>query len=68
MSKKSYSTEKSQHVQREMDKGYSNRSANNSWNPSMYSGNDSNSKSTDDRGYIPPSPEWEDYAHTSDDL
>lgn len=67
----SYSTAKSKHVQNEMNQGKSRDQARWSWSH----GNNcpmkkwqANNSTVDLNGYTPPGPEWEDYAHTSDDL
>ena len=66
---KNYSTQKSQFISKQMNDGKTNKQARNEWNKGPQKEWDArNNQEADERGWIPPGPEWEDYAHTAEDL
>lgn len=72
MKNKSYSDSKSQFVQERMNDGRSNRQANSDWSKSSekesFEQKAWESHSEKDGVNTPNGDEWDDYAHTADDL
>ena len=72
MSKQSYSTAKSIHVQNGIKAGLTKKQANTSWTQgggkAEWERKYGSRSIVDERDFVPDSDEWDDFAHTSDDL